>query len=62
MKIVDEIETQTTQTTTTTTTTTKRRRTKEQEGREAIVKGSELNDFVLPRVSFIDYFKTKRII
>ena len=59
MKIVDEIETQKT-TTTTTTTTTKRR--KEQEGREAIVKGSELNDFVLSRVSFINYFKTKRII
>ena len=58
MKIVDEIETQ--KTTTTTTTTTKRR--KEQEGREAIVKGSELNDFVLSRVSFINYFKTKRII
>ena len=59
MRIVDEIETQKT-TTTTTTTTTKRR--KEQEGREAIVKGSELNDFVLSRVSFINYFKTKRII
>ena len=59
MKIVDEIETQKTTTTTTTTTTTKRR--KEQEGREAIVKGSELNDFVLSRVSFINYFKTKRI-
>ena len=58
MKIVDEIETQ--KTTTTTTTTTKRR--KEQEGREAIVKVSELNDFVLSRVSFINYFKTKRII
>ena len=60
MKIVDEIETQKTTTTTTTTTTTKRR--KEQEGREAIVKVSELNDFVLSRVSFINYFKTKRII
>ena len=56
---MDEIETQKT-TTTTTTTTTKRR--KEQEGREAIVKVSELNDFVLSRVSFINYFKTKRII
>ena len=58
MKIVDEIETQ--KTTTTTTTTTKRR--KEQEGTQPIVKVSELNDFVLSRVSFINYFKTKRII
>ena len=43
MKIVDERETQTT--TTTTTTTNKGR--KEQRGAQAIVKGSELNDFVV---------------
>ena len=41
MKIVDERETQTT----TTTTTNKDR--KEQRGTQAIVKGSELNDFVV---------------
>ena len=47
MKIVDERETQKT----TTTTTTKKKQTnkdrKEQGGTEAIVKGSELNDFVV---------------
>ena len=53
MKIVDEIEKQkqnkkTKETTTTTTTTTKSNKDrKEQGGKKAIVKGWELNDFVV---------------
>ena len=45
MKIVDERETQ--KTTTTTTTKPRNKDRKEQGGTEAIVKGSELNDFVV---------------
>ena len=45
MKIVDKKEMQTATTTTTKTTTNKGR--KEQGGTEAIVNGSELNDFVV---------------
>ena len=52
MKIVDEIEKQkqnkkTKETTTTTTTTKSNKDRKEQGGKKAIVKGWELNDFVV---------------